>query len=156
MSDTPDSRLAELGITLPEAPAPVANYLPYVQTDNRLYISGQLPLKDGTAVASGLLGKDVTTEQGIAAAEQCVINAIAQIRAACGGDLTQVRQIEKISVFVASAPSYTEQPKVANGASDLLGKVFGEAGKHARSAVGVAVLPLNVAVEVDLIVCLKG
>ena len=146
-----DQRLAELGITLPEAAAPVAAYVPSVQSGGLLHISGQISFAEDGSLIKGRLGEDVDLEQGAAAARRCGIMLLAQIKAALGS-LDRVSRIVKLGVFVNSAPGFTDQPKVANGASELMQDVFGERGRHARSAVGVAVLPLGVAVEVDAIV----
>ncbi|WP_267347911.1 RidA family protein [Sphingomonas sp. GM_Shp_2] len=145
-----DRRLEELGITLPEAAAPVAAYVPVVEAGGLLHISGQLPFKDGQLV-TGRLGEDVALEDGTEAARLCGLMLLAQIKKHVG-DLSRVTRIVKLGVFVNSAATFTDQPKVANGASELMADVFGEAGKHARSAVGVPVLPLGAAVEVDAIV----
>ncbi|MBB4087164.1 RidA family protein [Sphingomonas carotinifaciens] len=145
-----DRRLEELGITLPEAAAPVAAYVPVVEAGGLLHISGQLPFKDGQLV-TGRLGEDVALEGGTEAARLCGLMLLAQIKKHVG-DLSRVTRIVKLGVFVNSAATFTDQPKVANGASELMADVFGEAGKHARSAVGVPVLPLGAAVEVDAIV----
>lgn len=154
MSDTIEKRLADLGVSIPAAAAPAANYVPFAQTGKLLMTAGQLPLVDGKLEATGLLGADLDTEAGKKAARLCAINILAQIKAATG-DLERIERLVKITVFVASAPGFTEQHLVANGASDLLADVLGERGKHARSAVGVAVLPLNAAVEIEAIVELK-
>ncbi|MEO9336911.1 RidA family protein [Mesorhizobium sp. SB112] len=151
MSDTIESRLADLGITLPVAAAPAANYVPFVQTGNFVFTAGQLPLKDGKLAASGLLGRDLDTKAGQEAAKLCAINILAQAKAALG-DLEKIKKLVKITVFVASDTGFTEQHLVANGASDFLVEVLGERGKHARSAVGTAVLPLNAAVEIEAII----
>lgn len=153
MSDTIQKRLDALGVTLPAAAAPAANYLPYAQSGKLLMTAGQLPLETGKLV-TGLLGRDLDTEAGKKAARLCAINILSQIQAATG-DLEQIARIVKITVFVASAPDFTEQHLVANGASDFLAEALGERGKHARSAVGVAVLPLNAAVEIEAIAELK-
>lgn len=151
MGDTIQKRLAALGVTLPAAAAPAANYLPYASSGALVLTAGQLPLDGGGALtATGLLGRDVDTEAGKAAARQCAINVLAQLQAAAG-DLERLERLVKITVFVASAPGFTEQHLVANGASDFLVEVLGERGKHARSAVGVAALPLNAAVEIEAI-----
>lgn len=147
-------RLKELGITLPELAAPVANYIPFTLSGNTLYISGQLPFRDGQVV-KGLLGQDTDVEQGAAAARLCAVNIIAQASAALSGDLDRIARCLRLGGFVASAPSFFEHPKVVNGASDLIVSVFGDAGKHARAAVGVAALPLGAAVEVDAIFEIK-
>lgn len=151
MVDTIEARLAAEGVTLPAAAAPAANYVPFMRTGNLLFTSGQLPLSDGKLVATGLLGRDLDTAAGKLAARACAINILAQIKAATG-DLEKIARIVKITVFVASAPSFTEQHLVANGASDLLAKVLGERGRHARSAVGTASLPLDAPVEIEAIV----
>ena len=148
---TPKDRLAELGLTVPAVVPPVAAYQPTARSGNLVFTSGQLPSRDGTMLATGKLGDTVSEEQGYECARQCALNAIAAIKAEVG-ELVNVRRVVKAVVFVASTPEFTAQPKVANGASELLGEVFGEAGKHARSAVGVSVLPLDVPVEVELIV----
>lgn len=147
---TIESRLAEMGVVLPAAAAPAANYLPYAQAGNLLFTAGQLPLEDGKLTASGLLGRDLDTAAGRDAARQCAINILAQVKAATG-DLGRLKRIVKISVFVASTPDFTEQHLVANGASDFLAEALGEAGKHARSAVGMAALPLDAPVEIEAI-----
>lgn len=150
---TPSQRLSELGLTLPPAPAPVASYVPVVVVEKAglAFVSGQIPTKDGKMTASGTLPGTVTIEQGQAAARQCVLNGLAQLQAALGS-IDRVKRIVKVGVFVACEPGFTDQPKVANGASDLLVSIFGEAGKHARAAVGVPALPLGAAVEVDFVV----
>lgn len=145
-----ENRLADLGVTLPAAAAPAANYVPFVQTGNLVLTAGQLPFKDGKLVATGLLGRDLGTDAGREAAKYCAINILAQAKAAVG-DLEKIRRLVKITVFVASMPDFVEQHLVANGASDLLVAVLGERGKHARSAVGMAALPLNAPVEVEAI-----
>ena len=149
-----DQRLAELGIALPEAAAPVAAYVPAVEHDGMLHISGQISFAEDGSLIKGRLGEDMDVEAGIAAARRCGVMLLAQIRAALGS-LDRVERVVKLGVFVNSDPAFVDQPKVANGASELMSQVFGEAGKHARSAVGVAVLPLGVAVEVDAIVAVK-
>lgn len=146
-------RLADLGIELPKAAAPVASYQPLVVHGDMAYLSGQLPFIDGELV-TGKLGKDVDLDRGQAAARACGLMIVAQLDAA--GLLERVERIVKLGGFVASVPEFTDQPKVVNGASDLMAEIFGNAGKHARSAVGVPVLPLNAAVEVDAIIALKG
>lgn len=149
MSETIEKRLSDLGVTIPAAAAPAANYVPHCRTGNLLFTAGQLPLKDGKQ-ASGLLGRDVDTATGKEAAKYCAINILAQAKAALG-DLEKIRRLVKITVFVASAPDFVEQHLVANGASDFLVAALGERGKHARSAVGTASLPLNAAVEIEAI-----
>ena len=148
---SPEERLAELGISLPDVVPPLAAYQPTSRSGNLVFTAGQLPSRDGTMLASGKLGDAVSEEQGYECARQCAVNALAAIKAEVG-DLSAVKRVVKAVVFVASTPDFTAQPKVANGASELLGEVFGEAGKHARSAVGVSVLPLDVPVEVELVV----
>ncbi|PWW03669.1 enamine deaminase RidA (YjgF/YER057c/UK114 family) [Hoeflea marina] len=152
MTDTIETRLAARGIVLPEAAAPAANYRPWVISGALLFISGQLPLSNGTMTAKGLLGRDLDTEAGQRAAELCAINLIAQAKAALDGDLERIVQLVKITGFVASDPGYTDQHLVVNGASNLLAEMLGERGKHARAAVGTACLPLNAAVEVEAII----
>ena len=146
-----ESRLAELGITVPDVVPPVAAYQPTARTGNLVFTSGQLPARDGEMIAIGKLGGEVSEEQGYDCARQCALNALAAVRAEIGS-LDRVVRVVKAVVFVASTPDFTGQPKVANGASELLGEVFGEAGKHARSAVGVSALPLDVPVEVEIVV----
>ncbi|RWO24996.1 MAG: RidA family protein [Mesorhizobium sp.] len=150
MSETIEKRLSDLGVTLPVAAAPAANYVPCCRSGNLLFIAGQLPLKQGKLQASGLLGRDVDIATGQEAAKYCAINILAQAKAALG-DLEKIRRVVKITVFVASAPDFFEQHLVANGASDLLVAVLGDPGKHARAAVGAASLPLNAAVEIEAI-----
>lgn len=151
MSAEIDARLASLGITLPVAAAPAANYVPYVQSGNMLYISGQLPMEDGRLAVTGQLGAGVHTPEGQRAAKLCAVNILAQAKAALG-DLGRIRRVVKITVLVSSTPDYYEHHLVANGASDLLVGVLGDAGKHARAAVGMAALPLNASVEIDAVV----
>ena len=148
---TPEERIAELGLTLPSDSPPLAAYVPAVRSGDLVFTAGQLPRRDGELVATGKVGAEVTPEVAAEAAAACALNALAAIKGEVG-DLSAVRRVVKVVVFVASAPNFTEQPGVANGASELLGKVFGDAGVHARSAVGVAVLPLDVPVEVELVV----
>ena len=149
-----DARLAQLGIVLPEPAAPVAAYVPVVIAGGLAHVSGQLPFVAGTLV-TGRLGEDVSLEQGIAAARACGLMILAQLRAALGS-LDRVERVVKLGAFVNSAADFTDQPKVANGASELMAQVFGEAGRHARSAVGVPVLPLGAAVELDCIVAVRA
>ena len=146
-----DKRLAELGITLPSPPAPVASYVPYVTSGNLVFISGQVTLAEGGLKYVGVVGKELSLEDGQAAARLCAINVLAQLRTALGGDLDRVRRCVKLGVFVNAVPEFSQHPEVANGASDLIGEVFGEAGRHARAAVGAGSLPRNVAVEVEAI-----
>lgn len=150
MTEHIDRKLAELGLSLPAAAAPVAAYVPTVLSGGLLHVSGQLPFRDG-AVVTGRLGDGVSLEDGQDAARRCALMLVAQVKAALG-DLARVRRIVKLGVFVNSHADFTDQPKVANGASELMVALFGDAGKHARSAVGVAALPLGAAVEVDAIV----
>ncbi|KKX33657.1 RidA family protein [Rhizobium sp. LC145] len=152
MSDAIDSRLKELGITLPAAAAPAANYVPFTISGNLLFLSGQLPIEDGKVAVTGLVGRDVDVARGQRAAELCAINILAQAKAALAGDLGRIRRIVKLNGFIASSPDFTEQHLVMNGASNLIANVLGEPGKHARAAVGMASLPLNAAVEIDAII----
>jgi enamine deaminase RidA (YjgF/YER057c/UK114 family) len=145
------ARLAELGIALPAVARPVAAYVPAARVGNQVWTSGQLPSIDGVLTATGKLGAAVTTEEGAAAARIAALNALAAVAAVAGG-IDNVRRVVKVVVYVASTPEFTAQPAVANGASTLLGEVFGEAGAHVRSAVGVSVLPLDAPVEVELVV----
>ena len=145
---SPEQRLATLGITLPVPPAPAAAYVPVVRAGSLLFTAGQLPLADGALLAIGKVGAEVGLETAIACARQCAVNVLAQVRAELGS-LDLVTRVVKLTVFVASAPGFTEQHLVANGASELLAEVFGDAGRHARSAVGVAVLPLDAPVEIE-------
>jgi enamine deaminase RidA (YjgF/YER057c/UK114 family) len=149
-----DQRLAELGITLPQPAAPVAAYVPTVEHGGLLHISGQISFAEDGSLILGRLGDELGLEDGIGAARRCGVMLLAQIKAALGS-LDRVERVVKLGVFVNSTPDFTDQPKVANGASELMQEVFGEAGRHARSAVGVAVLPLGVAVEVDAIVAVR-
>jgi enamine deaminase RidA (YjgF/YER057c/UK114 family) len=147
------ARLTALGLTLPIAAAPVAAYVPVVIAGGLAHVSGQLPFING-ALVTGRLGEDVTLEQGIAAAQACGLMILAQLTAALGS-LDRVERIVKLGAFISSTPDFTDQPKVANGASELMAAIFGDAGKHARSAVGVPVLPLGAAVEIDAIVAIR-
>jgi enamine deaminase RidA (YjgF/YER057c/UK114 family) len=148
---SPDARLAELGITLPQAVAPAANYVPARRSGNLVYIAGQVPTADGRDQVVGKLGRDVSVEDGQKAARLCAINILAQLRQALGGSLDSVVGCVRLGGFVNATPEFGDQPKVINGASDLMVAVFGDAGRHARAAVGCASLPRNVAVEVDAI-----
>jgi enamine deaminase RidA (YjgF/YER057c/UK114 family) len=147
---TPEERLAELGIDVPEVVPPVASYVPALRSGSNVYVSGQLPMRGGQLIATGKVGMGLTPEQATECAEQCALNAVAAVKSLVG-DLSNVTRIVKIVVFVASVPDFTGQPAVANGASNFLGEVFGDAGVHARSSVGVAALPLDAPVEVELI-----
>jgi len=146
-----DARLAELGLTLPNAVAPAANYVPARRSGNMIYIAGQVPTADGKDQFVGKLGRDVSIEDGQKAARLCAINILAQLRQALGGSLDSVVGCVRLGGFVNATPEFGDQPKVINGASDLMVAVFGDAGRHARAAVGCASLPRNVAVEVDAI-----
>lgn len=146
---TPEDRLRELGLEIPDVVAPLASYVPTVRSGGYVHTSGQLPMAKGELAASGKVGAEIDPEHAAELARLCALNAIAAVRAEIG-DLSRVRRIVKVVGFVASAPDFYGQPQVVNGASDLLGEVFGDAGKHARSAVGVAVLPKNAPVEVEL------
>ena len=143
-----EKKLAEEGITLPDAPAPAANYVPYVRVENVLYVSGQIS-QNSSGLILGKLGENMTTDQGAEAAKSCAINLLAQVKSACEGDLDKLERVIKLTGFVNSKPDFTQQPQVINGASDLMGLVLGEAGKHARVAVSANSLPLGVAVEID-------
>lgn len=148
---TPEDRLAELGLAVPEVVKPLASYVPALRSGQHVFTSGQLPLRDGELIATGKVGGEVTPEQAVECARQCALNALAAVRAEAG-ELSAIKRIVKVVAFVASTPDFTGQPAVANGASELFGEVFGDLGRHARSAVGVAVLPLDAPVEVELVV----
>lgn len=150
-----DQRIADLGHSLPQAAPPVAVYVPAVEQGGLLHISGQLPFRADGGVITGRLGEDVDLAGGQAAAERCGLMIVAQAKAALGGDLGRVVRVVKLGVFVNSTPAFTDQAKVANGASELIGAIFGDVGRHARSAVGVAVLPLGAAVEIDAILAVR-
>jgi enamine deaminase RidA (YjgF/YER057c/UK114 family) len=150
-----EQRLKDLDITLPSPPVPVACYAPYTIAGKLVHIAGQLPLAEGSLRCKGRLDGNITIEDGQAAARCCAINVVAQLKAACGGDLDRVARCLKLNVFIAATPDFTRHPEVANGASELIGAIFGEAGKHARSSVGVASLPRGAAVEVDAVFELK-
>ena len=147
----PEERLADLGLTVPEVPKPVAVYVPAVRSGNLVFTSGQLPMRFGELMQTGKVGGDVSPDEAVECAQQCALNAIAAVKAELG-DLDLVKRVVKVVVFVASTPDFTGQPQVANGASELFGSVFDDAGVHARSAVGVPVLPLDAPVEVELLV----
>ncbi|MEY9927221.1 enamine deaminase RidA (YjgF/YER057c/UK114 family) [Catenulispora sp. GP43] len=151
MTTHPEEKLTELGLKLPEVAAPVAAYIPVLRSGNLVYTSGQLPMVDGALPMIGKVGDQVSPEDAKALAQRCALNALAAVKSEIG-DLAKVKRVVKVVGFVASAPDFTGQPAVINGASELLGAVFGEAGRHARSAVGVAVLPLDAPVEVELTV----
>ena len=146
---TPEQRLADLGLAVPEVAKPVAAYVPAVRSGDHVFTSGQLPMREGQLMWTGKVGAEISADVAADCARQCALNALAAIRAELG-ELSRVRRVVKVVVFVASTPDFTGQPQVANGASELLGQVFGEAGRHARSAVGVPVLPLDSPVEVEL------
>ena len=146
-----DSRLAELGITLPTPPAPVASYVPYVISGKQVFISGQVTLAPDGLKYVGTVGKEISQDDGKDAAKLCAINVLAQLKAACGGDLDKVKRCVKVTVFVNAVPGFTQHPEVANGASDLVVQVLGDAGRHARAAVGAGSLPRNVATEVEAV-----
>lgn len=150
---TPEERLAALGLSLPAVVPPLASYVPAVRAGDLVWTSGQLPIADGNLLATGKVGAEVTPKDAAALARICALNALAAV-ASVTGDLSAVRRVVKVVGFVASAPGFTGQPAVINGASDLLGEVFGDAGVHARSAVGVAVLPRDAPVEVEVVVSL--
>ncbi|MDR6289343.1 MULTISPECIES: RidA family protein [Inquilinus] len=151
MAGSIEARLKEKGVTLPNVAAPAANYVPYVISGNTLYISGQVPFVEGKISHTGKLGAEFGIDEGYACARICGINILAAAKAALGGDLDRIARVVKLGGFVNSTPDFTDQPKVINGASDLMAEAFGDAGKHARAAVGVAQLPLGCAVEVDAI-----
>jgi enamine deaminase RidA (YjgF/YER057c/UK114 family) len=151
-----DAQLAGLGLTLPQAAAPVAAYVPAVEAGGLLHVSGQIPFTDAGALITGRLDGPDDIAKGQEAARRCALMIIAQVKATLGGSLDRVERIVKLGAFIASGPGFTDQPKVANGASELMVALFGDAGKHARSAVGVPVLPLGVSVEVDAIVALRS
>lgn len=149
-----EKRLAELGVTLPDAPAPAANYVPSVVVGDTVYISGQIS-QGSAGFITGRVGADLTVEEGAAAARTCAISLLAQLKAACGGDIDRLVRVVKLTGFVNSTPDFTDQPKVINGASDFLVEALGDAGKHARSAVSAGALPFNVAVEIEGIFQIK-
>ncbi|WP_072390476.1 RidA family protein [Hyphomicrobium sp. CS1GBMeth3] len=155
MTGTIEARLAELGITLPEAPNPVANYVPHAIAGNLLFISGQISKGANGKIVTGALGQDVEVEIGQAAARLCALNILAQAKAALGS-LDRIAQVVRLTGFVNATPAFTDHPKVVNGASDLFVEVLGDKGRHTRAAVGVSSLPLNSAVEVDAIIAITG
>ena len=153
---TIEDKLAEMGVTIPDPKPALGSYVPAVRTGNLVFVSGNLPIQaDGSMLNSGKLGVDVSVEEGYAAAKQCAINCLSAAKGIIG-DLNNVQQVVKLRVLVNSSPDFTDQPAVANGASDLLVELFGESGKHARAAVGVASLPLGVSVEVELVLEVAG
>lgn len=143
-----DARLTELGVSLPDAPAPAANYVPHVRTGNLVFVSGQIS-QGPDGLIKGRLGADMDVAAGAAAAKRCAISLLAQVRAACGGDLDRMVRVIKLTGFVNSTAEFTDQPRVINGCSDFLVEVFGDAGRHSRSAVSAAALPFGVAVEIE-------
>ncbi len=147
-----NNRLKDLGITLPAPPKPVAAYIPFVRTGNLFYTSGQIPLLDGKLICTGPVPSAVSIDQARAAARQCALNGLAIVAGALDGDLNRVKRIVRLGVWVCSDPGFTDQPKVGNGASELLVEIFGEAGRHARAAVGSIALPLGATVEVEMLV----
>jgi enamine deaminase RidA (YjgF/YER057c/UK114 family) len=149
-----EMKLNQLGLNLPDAPKPVAAYIPAKQTGNLVFTAGQLPMVNGELISKGLLGQDVEIDEANKAARICTLNALAAIKGVIG-DLDRIKQIVRVVGYVGSVPTFTQQPAVVNGASELLLEIFGENGKHARSAVGMAVLPLNASVEIELIVEIK-
>ncbi|HBS50048.1 MAG TPA: hypothetical protein DEA05_08165 [Rhodobacteraceae bacterium] len=149
-----ESKLAELGVSLPDAPAPAANYVPFVQVGDLVFVSGQIS-NDENGLILGKLGADMEVEAGAAAAKRCAINLLAQVKAACGGDLDRLVRVVKLTGFVNSTGDFTQQPQVVNGCSDFLVEVLGEAGRHSRSAVSAGALPLGVAVEIEGIFQIK-
>ena len=150
-STSPETRLTQLNLTLPEAPKPVASYIPTRRTGQQVYISGQIPISGGNLMAQGSVPSQTSPESATECAKQCTLNALACLKAAIG-DLSQVKRVVKVGVFVASDPGFGDQPKIANGCSDLLVEIFGkETGQHARAAVGVSALPLNVPVEIEFV-----
>lgn len=155
MSGLIEARLSELGVTLPDATAPAANYVPYVQTGDTLYVSGQISRNDDGLI-TGKVGADLTTEEGAAAAKTCALQLLAQVKEACGGDLDRLVRVVKLTGFVNSTPDYAEQPMVINGCSDFLVEALGDQGRHARSAVSAGALPLGVAVEIEGIFQIKS
>ncbi|MDG2243819.1 MAG: RidA family protein [Rhodospirillaceae bacterium] len=152
MTDKIEARIKELGHALPEATAPVANYVPFTVSGSLVFISGQLPLQDGKLLCSGGVGAAVSLEEAVAAAQQCALNIIAQLKVACDGDLDRVKRIVKLGGFVASGAEFTDHPIVINGASDLMVSIFGDAGRHARAAVGCPSLPLDAPVEIEAVI----
>ena len=150
-----EARITELGLVLPEAAAPVASYVPTVEADNMLHVSGQISFAADGSLITGRLGADMDVEAGKKAAARCGLMILAQVKAALGGNWGRVERVVKLGVFVQCTPEFTQQPEVANGASDLMVAVFGDAGKHARAAVGVPALPRGVAVEVDAVLQLR-
>ncbi|MCZ6836552.1 MAG: RidA family protein [Planctomycetota bacterium] len=152
---TVQERLHDLNLTLPKAPLPVAAYVPAVKTGNLIFVSGQVPFKDGTLIAQGPVPSSTSLDLAQEAARQCILNALAVLGGALDGNLDKITQIVRVGIFVYSDPDFTDQPKVGNGASELLVEIFGEAGRHARAAVGSVALPLGASVEVEMVVEVK-
>lgn len=144
-----EKKLKEQGLSLPNAPAPAANYVPYVISGKLVFVSGQVSIDEAGAMITGKLGGDLDVDAGAKAAERCALSLLAQVQAACGGDLGKLKRVVKLTGFVNSTPEFTDQPKVVNGASDLLVALLGDAGRHSRSAVSAGALPFNVAVEIE-------
>ena len=155
MSSSIDKRLADLGVTLPAPGSPAGNYVPFVTVGDLVFMAGQVAREAGKMKYTGKVGRDLSIEQGHAAARLCAVNLLSQLKAACGGDLDRVERCVRLGGFVNSPPDFLDHPKVVNGASDFIVEVFGERGQHARTAVGVAALPLDSAVEVEAIFQLK-
>ena len=149
MTSKVEQRLLQNGVTIPDAPSPAANYLPFTRTGNLVFVSGQVPFVDGKLEVTGTVGGNASVEDAQGQAKVCAINLLAQLKVACGGDLDRVVQVVKLGAFVASADDFFNQPIVVNAASDLMVEAFGEAGRHARFAVGTNALPLNCLVEID-------
>ena len=149
MTSKAEQRLQEIGVSIPDAPTPAANYLPFTRTGNLVFVSGQVPFVDGKLSVTGTVGKDASIEDAQGQAKVCAINLLAQLKVACGGDLDRVVQVVKLGAFVASADDFHSQPVVVNTASDLMVTAFGDSGRHARFAVGSNALPLNCLVEID-------
>lgn len=150
-----EEKLQQMGIRIPQISAPAANYLPFVKSGNLVFISGQLPILEGKIAFQGIVGQEISLDQAIAASKICAINLIAVLKNACGGDLEKVVKCVKLGIFVNAVPGFSDQPKIGNGASDLMVEVFGEKGKHARAAVGAGSLPFNVPVEIDAVFEIK-
>jgi enamine deaminase RidA (YjgF/YER057c/UK114 family) len=149
MTNTIEQRLKAAGITLPQPSAPQANYVPCVISGHQVFISGQLPMVNGALAYTGKVGREISADEGKLAARLCAINLIAHLKTACGGNLERVVRVVRLGIYVACTDDFTGQPLVGNGASDLMGEIFGDAGRHARAAVGTNVLPLNAPVEID-------
>ena len=152
----PETRLKELGLTLPIPANPMANYAPWTRSGSLVFISGQIPLIDGTPLFQGEIGSTVSMEQAVLAARQCALNIIAHIKSACAGDLSRVKGVLKLNAFLNTPSQFADHPKIVNGASDLMVAVFGDKGRHARSSVGCSSLPLNCPIEIDAIIEIEG